>query len=263
MMRKITAATVVSIGLSTAADAEPVALKFSNDWQSEAVVYLFLPTSTSGTSTVAGQPVPVDLDLRDALELLDFAVAGRFESWRGNFGLVADLNYLSLKADSRLPGPVGASVNVDVKQYWLGFLGAYRVASGTTSTSGRRYSIDLQAGARYNSLKQEVSIAGPGPGVTLGGTETWWEPVIGARAVWEINDRWTGVLMADAGGFGAGGNDLQWSATLGFDYGINESSAIKMGLRYYSIDFSATRSDGEFAYDVDQVGPFIGYAYKF
>ena len=34
----------------------------------------------------------------------------------------------------------------------------------------------------------------------LGGTETWWEPVIGARGTSELSERWSAALMADFGG---------------------------------------------------------------
>lgn len=243
------------------AQAEQAVLNYSDDWKFDLSGYMFAPASTTGTTTVAGQAVPLDLNLKDALDLLDIAFAGRFEAWRGNFGFIADLNYLGLGADAQPAPPITA--NVDVVQSWVGLLAAYRVASGATANGGA-YSIDLQGGARYNRLKQTVAITGgPGSGTTLGGTETWWEPVIGARAVWDVNDRWTGFAAADAGGFGAGGNDLAWSATLGAGYRTGKNGALKFGLRYYSIDYSTVRSDGPFAYNVEEVGPFIGYTYTF
>ncbi len=263
MIRHLTSTAIVTLGFAAAATAEPAALEASSDWNHELTAYAFLPTSSQGTSVVAGQSVPIDLDLSDALDLLDFAVSGRYEGWKGDFGLVVDFNYLSLSADNSLPGPAGGSTSVDIEQYWVGFLGAYRVASGTIEGSNRRYSFDVQGGARYNHLKQEAKISGPGPGMKLGGTATWWEPVVGARAVWEINDRWTGAILADAGGFGVNDSELQWSATLGFDYKINDASSLKLGVRYYSIDYNGSLSDDDFGYDVTQVGPFIGYSHSF
>lgn len=246
---------------SVPARADQAAFAYSDDWQFDLTGYLFAPASTTGSTTVAGQTVPLDLNLKDALELLDFAFAGRFEAWRGNLGFIVDMNYLALEANAQPAPPITADVNV--KQSWLGLLAAYRVASGTNA-QGRAYSVDIQGGARYNSLKQTVAISGgPGAGTTLGGTETWWEPVIGVRALWQINDRWSGLAAADAGGFGAGGNDLAWSATLGLAYKTGENGAIKFGLRHYSIDYSTVRADGPFAYKVKQTGPYIGYTYTF
>lgn len=263
MIRNLSITTIATFGLTAAATADPAALEATTEWKHDLTAYAFLPFSSEGTSNVAGQSVPIDLDLSDALDLLDFAVSGRYEGWTSDFGLIVDLNYLSLSADSTLPGPGGGSASVDIEQYWVGLLGAYRVASGTVNGTNRRYSVDVQGGARYNHLKQEAVISGPGPGMTLGGTATWWEPVIGVRAIWEINDRWTGAVLADAGGFGVNDSELQWSATLGFDYKINESSALKLGVRYYSIDYDGSLSGDDFGYDVTQVGPFIGYSYSF
>lgn len=243
--------------LGGAANAQTGPLNNSPDqWNSDLTFYLFLPTNTTGTSTVAGASVPIDLDLGDAIDLLDFAISGRYEAWKGDFGLIADANYLSL-GTSGSPGPGNGSVSVDVTQYWLGFLGGYRVASGPD------FSFDVQGGLRYNSLKQTVDISGPGAGMSLGGTETWWEPVIGARYLWQISDRWTGGIMVDAGGFGVGGNDLAFSATLGADLATRGNGSWKFGLRYYSIDYSTNRSDGPFEYDIDQFGPFVGYTFRF
>ncbi|PSL17480.1 hypothetical protein [Shimia abyssi] len=260
MLSKMMAVAAVATAFVSPAAADPAVLSFSQEWSTDLTGYIFLPVSTTGTSTVAGSSGSIDLSLRDALELLDFAASIRSESWKGDFGLIFDANYLSLGQD--FVGGGGGSAQVDVEQYWLAFMGAYRVA-GSNGAGDRPYSFDIHAGARYNSLKQQLDLNGPGPGMSFGGTETWWEPVIGARYTWQINDRWTGAVLADAGGFGVNGSDLQFSTTLGFDYGYDNGGSLKLGVRYYSIDYSNVRSDGLFAYDVDQVGPFVGYTFRF
>lgn len=243
---------------ATQVQADTPVLSFSDDWKYGITAYFYLPTSTTGTSTVAGISADLDLDAQDALNLADLAFSGRFEAWKGDWGLISDLNYLGLSQSGSGPGP--GSIDIDVRQSWLSFLGAYRVASNTYGDSGNRYSVDLQFGARYNSLTQDIDISGPGPGLSLGGTETWWEPVIGARAAWELNQDWSVALMADAGG--TDGN-TQWSTTVGLDYSAWEDTSIVFGLRYYSIDYSTQRSDGTFAYDISQFGPFFGFTYNF
>ncbi|CUH42623.1 hypothetical protein [Ruegeria atlantica] len=264
MKAKILGAAVFAIVLPNLAQADTAVLKYSEDWKSDLTVYGFIPFTTSGTSTIAGQSADIDLDLGDVLDILDFGISGRFETWRGDFGFIIDANYLSLGADDTVAiGPANLDLNVDVEQYWVGLLGAFRVASGTNS-AGHAYSFDISAGARYNSLKQTFDASGgPGSGISLGGTETWWEPVIGARYVWEINDKWTGAALLDAGGFGVNGSDLQMSASLGASYKVSDTGAIKVGVRYYSLDYSTTRSDGEFAFDAYEVGPFVGYTFSF
>jgi hypothetical protein len=58
--------------------------------------YLFLPVSTTGTSTVAGGSVDLDLSLKDVLKHLNFAVSGRAEAWKGDFGLI-NVNAVSMQ----------------------------------------------------------------------------------------------------------------------------------------------------------------------
>lgn len=242
--------------------AEPLSRINQNDddWRYNLNLYAFLPVSTTGTSTVAGQSVPLDLDLGDALDLLEFAASGRFEAWRGDFGIIVDANYVGLGADGTLPAGPGVAFDVDIRQRWLGVMGAYRFANGVAQ-NGHRFAMDLQLGARYQKLRQEVTLTPPG--AVLGGDPTWWEPVIGARGMWELNDKWAAMAALEFGGFGAGGNDLQVSATVGLDWLAWERTSLFFGYRYFSMDYSETLPTGAFAFDVEEHGPVIGVKIRF
>ena len=247
------------------ATGEPATLRFSDGWQMDLTVWLFSPISTTGTSTVAGQPADIDMNLRDAFEVLDFTGSVRFEAWRGDLGLIVDANYLGISEEAGVTlggGPFARDLDVDVEteQSWVSLLLGYRIASGTNA-AGRAYSFDVQGGARYNNLRQEIDIDGPTNVVSLGGSEHWWEPVIGVRGAWALNETWSFAAGADAAGFGAGGNELAWSATAAFDWEFSERSSLKFGYRYYSMDFETERSDGTFGYDVQQHGPFFGLTF--
>lgn len=158
----ILAILAASVGVEAVAD--PAVLKFSEYWQYDMSVLFFAPTSTTGTSTIAGRTVNLDLDLGDALDLLDFEASGRFEAWKGDWGLLVGANYLSLSEEQTIipPGPVGAGLNVkaETTQKWMTLMAGYRVASGTYGNFGRPFSFDVQGGARYNSLKQTVALTG-------------------------------------------------------------------------------------------------------
>lgn len=260
------AGLITALCVTTPAAAEPIPLAGGSetDWRYALSIYAFLPIRTKGTSTIAGTTVPLDLDLGQAVELLDFAAAGRFEAWRGNWGFIVDANYVSLEADGALPVPAGATFKADIRQKWLGLLAAYKVYDGTNA-SGNRYAFDVQFGARYNNLRQEVTITTPGPVAlpVLGGDEGWWEPVIGARGMWVLNEKWTAIASFELGGFGAGGNDLQVGANVGFDWRPWEKTSLFFGWRYFSMDYSTTLATGPFAYDVWQHGPVIGVKFRF
>lgn len=248
----------------------------TDDWRVSVAPYLFLPVTTTGTSTIAGVTADVDLDLSDVLEALNFAASTRFEVWKGDFGLMSDFYYVNLSGGSTvgLPGPGAGTARVDIKtkQGWASVLAGYRFLDGSyDSNSGkRRYTFDAGAGFRYNVLRQEVNAnlnidIGPGFGFQrkLGGTETWFEPVISLRGAAEISERWTLAARADIGGFGVGGDDLQWVVLAGADYRPWDSTSIRIGWQFYGIDFSTNRADGKFAYDVFQTGPYMGLDFRF
>ncbi len=250
--------------IAASASAEPLSFSGLNEeeWRHEITLYGFLPAQTSGTSTIAGSSVPLDLKFSDAVELLEFAISGRYEAWKGDWGVILDVNHIDLGAGGSAPGPAGVELDADIRQSWVSLLAAYRVANTTYGSDGRRMAVDIQGGVRYNKIKQEISADPSPPPFPLGGTEDWWEPVIGARGMWEIHDDWAVILQGDLGGFGVGGNNLQYGANLLFDWKPWQNTSIKFGYRFYGIDFETDRSDGDFAYQVDQHGPVIGVTFR-
>lgn len=244
------------------AGANPITLTDSDDWRIRGTLGLFAAASTNGDVTVAGNTAALDMNLRDALDHLDFTTTARFEAWQGRFGIIAEGHYIGLSDGVSIKsGPAaGRSVEVESTQSWLGLLLGYRVFEGEAG-NGRPFAFDVQGGARYNRLTQ--SVVGSGGLVNAGGTERWWEPVVGARYAWEIADSWTGAISVDASGFGANGNDLAWSANLALSKQFNERSSVVFGWRHYDINFETTRADGPFGADFYSTGPFIAYAYTF
>lgn len=262
---------VCGITLTTAfaAAADPAMVRSGDQpgWSVDGTWWVFAPVSTTGTSTIDGQSASIDMDLSEALEVLDFTSSLRFEAWQGDFGLLLDGNYLSLSEDGAATiggGPFARDLAAEVKaeQSWVSLMAGYRFVKGATE-NGATYAADIHGGVRYNRIHQELEIDGTARSQTLGGTETWWEPVIGARGAYQVNQNWFLSGGIDLAGFGAGGNDLAWSATAAFDRRISERLSLKVGYRYYSIDFETDQSGGAFGWDIEQHGPFFGLTYSF
>ena len=157
-------------------------------------------------------------------------------------------------------------VDVDVRQGWTSLVGMYRLLE-PEGAAGYPLAVDLLLGARWNYLKQEVGAAldiGILPGIQteLGGSESWWEPTIGFRAGRQVSSCLTLGLRAEAGGFGAGGNDLQWVVLAGVERAFGANKALRFGYQFYSIDYSTQKSDGTFAYDVEQHGPYAAFVWR-
>ncbi len=261
------AGLVLSFGLaiSTAqvATAQSLARSEGDDgsWRHSITPYLFLPLSTTGTSTVGGTSVDLDLNLSEVLDLLQGAASVRYEGWNGDFGIISEVYYVKLGEDATLPVG-GATVDVDIRQTFANVQGAYRFANGVNA-SGKRYAADVALGVQWNRLKQELDIAGPGPGTTLGGTEEWFEPMVAIRYATEINEKWGFASRAELSGFGVNGDNLQYLILAGFGWKGWEKTSLRFGYQFYGIDFSTDRSDGEFAYDVDQNGLYAAVAFHF
>ena len=274
--RTVLAMFIIVIGLVGIDEvrADPLAPPSIDDseWRIDISPYVFLPVSVTGDSTVSGQTASLDLDTSDLLDVLSFAFSARMEAWKGDFGLILDGMYISLDADGTIvtPGPLALNigVDVDVEQFYLDVLGGYRVIHRPYDADGNMWSLDLTGGIRYNYLKQEVDVSvsgGPGPGAatTLGGSETWVDPMLGARVAVALNERWAVGARGDIGGFGISDTDLTWSVTGGFDYRPWERTSLKFGWRAYSIDYSTTLSDGAFAYDIFEHGPYVAVTFRF
>ncbi len=92
------------IGPSGMAFADPLGLRGASDdeWRFTVSPYLFLPVSTTGTSTVAGGTVDLDLSLKDVLEVLNFAASARGEAWKGDFGIIIDTYYMNIGGDESI-----------------------------------------------------------------------------------------------------------------------------------------------------------------
>ena len=267
-------AAILTLGVGGTAAAQTLPNGNDDEWHFTIAPYLFLPVTTSGTATVAGAEADVDLDLGDVFDVLNMAASARAEAWYGDFGLMIDGYYTNLGGGGTVPtpgpGPGTISADVSIKQAWVAMMGAWRFYDGTYERGGaeRRYAFDVGAGVRYNNLRQELEAnadIGPGPGVQtkLGGTEVWWEPTFSLRAMAEVSENWTVAIRGEIGGFGAGGSDLQWLAGVGANYAAWDSVSLRMGWQFYGIDFSTDRSDGKFAYDVFQTGPYLGLAINF
>ncbi len=255
----------IGMAISTAqlANAQALSRDQTEDdtWRHSITPYLFLPFSTTGTSTVDGTSVDLDLNLSEVLDILQGAASVRYEGWNGDFGIISEVYYVRLGEDGTLPVG-GTTIDVDVRQTFVNLQSAYRFAEGVNA-SGRKYAADAAIGVQWNRLKQEIDIAGPGPGMTLGGTEDWFEPMIALRYAVEINDKWSFASRAQLSGFGVNGDDLQYLVLAGFDWKGWENTSLRFGYQFYGIDYSTDRSSGEFAYDIDQNGLYAAVAFHF
>lgn len=147
MFRFFTALSTLLFCGSGSLWANPITLSDTDDWRVRGTLGLFAAASTNGDVTVAGNTAALDMNLRDALEHLDFTTTGRLEAWRGRLGLIAEGHYIGLSETATISvGPgAGRSAEVESTQSWLGLLVGYRAISGEMA-NGRPYAFDVQGG---------------------------------------------------------------------------------------------------------------------
>jgi len=238
----------------------PVNGATDDEWEWQISPYFFLPAADVD-STVDGSTVGIDMSFGDILDDFDvFAFSIRTEAWKGKWGIVFDGIWTDLDGEF---GP-DDMIDVDIKDGIVDILAGYRIK--TDASNGRGLIFDIMPGLRYHYMKQKIKVdiplPPPFPTANVGGSEDWVEPVIGGRVVWPFAEKWSLVVRGDMGGFGIGSaSDLTWSITGGVGFQFSEKWMLKLGYRYYDIDYSKGSGSNEFGLDGSLDGLYLGFAW--
>lgn len=116
--------------------------------------------------------------------------------------------------------------------------------------------VDLQAGARYTSVKIDIEGTGPrGGSLDESGSGYIWDFLVGFTGNYNINEKWDIPFMAE---IGAGDSDLVGGFFTGVGYHFEKVDAY-LGFKYLYYDFaSAAPLTDETAY-----GPMLSVKYTF
>ena len=249
MKKQIKRAVIVLLSFATISSvyAEDVT---KNSWHISP--YFWLP-SMDVTSTIGPTSIPIDMDFGDIWENFDvIALSARGEYWWGQYGVVADGLWMDMKKSGVGPGQNG---EIQLSDGILDILAAYRfnLKSGGADVPSMR----LLAGGRYHYFKQQLS----GP-TTLGGSRDWMEPVLGAQLLAPMGKKWLATARGDVGGFGiSDASDITWSAMAGVGWEFAREWLLKLGYRYYYIDYMDGSGANAFGVEGNMHGPWIGVSY--
>ena len=245
----------------------------SDEWEIRLMPYVWMPSMASDV-TVNGLSGSVDLSFGDILDdYLDFALMGRVEVWKGKWGLTFDGVYFDLGMDDEFKGTSGATsfdLDIDFKFGMADFGLAYRLFEQISVRNPKSKIIfEPYGGLRYAYLKQKADLnidiicVGP-PGMTLGKSEDWVEPFIGARIICDLTDKVSLNVRGDVGGFGIGSaSRLTWNFVAGVDYKLSKKVSLDAGYRILDIDYSRGSGSDKFAADAKLEGPVIGMTILF
>ncbi|MEA2782101.1 MAG: hypothetical protein QOK29_3645 [Rhodospirillaceae bacterium] len=240
-----------SVILVFAANAQAGAKKSGDGWTFEITPYLWI-AGLNGTVGASERLPPADIDVSfsDIFSHLKFAAYVVAEARHERFGILADIEYAKLTADSSRFTPLGQA-QLEVKSFNSTIEGAYRFVDTPS------FMLDGLAGVRIFSVENQLSF-GFLPNRSASSSNTWVDPVIGIRVIVPIRSGFFVNGYGDVGGFGISA-DWTWEIYGGVGYNFNDSITGYAGYRYLDVD----HQDGGFIYDVSQRGPLIGVGFRF
>jgi opacity protein-like surface antigen len=233
----------ILLSLALAATLLPSNVRASetNAWTFDVTLY-GLAAGMSGDVMVKGIPADVDMGFDQIWNNLEFGAMGKVRVGHGRWALTTDVIYMDLGASKN-------NVSVDFEQWVVEPSLSYRICQN----------FEVLAGARYNQLDGEIN----GPlGITPSGTQSWWDPIVGANVSLPLGEKFSLNLRGDIGGFDVG-SDLTWQAFPSVNWQIAKSWSLNAGYRWVYTDYSDGSGANEFQYDMLSQGPQLGVTFRF
>jgi len=251
------------VALSAFASSALAAEHGEQRWQFEFTPYLFA-AGLDGTTGVRGVTADIKVPFDKLFDQLDSAFMGIVEARRGNWLFAFDGMYIRLAGEASRawqgPGGIGSATGeletTGKQQVYQPSVG-YRVVNGQTR-------FDVIGAARYTQIDTDLNLVVttgpllPGGTRNLSDSESWWDPVIGARITVPFAEHWSMVGYVDVGGFGVG-SDLTYQAIAGANWQFARNFSAKAGYRYVYQDFE----DNGFVWDMAMEGLYLGLGIRF
>lgn len=237
--------------LLAVASATPASAQTA-DWSYTAFVYAWIPGMDASFETQFGT-VESDLSSSDALDSLDFAFMGSFEAQTGRWSFIGDVLYSRLSDGKATPrGLLFSEATLKTSVTALTGYGLYRLSDGSD------VAVDAGVGFRAFRVTADATLASASQlqSRSASGDADWIDPVIAGRMIVPFNDRWSGTVLADAGGTGSSST---WQALALVNYKMSDNWAVSAGYRYMSLE----KDLSDIPTTLDLYGPMIGFSYRF
>ncbi|SEB83702.1 hypothetical protein SAMN05443249_1275 [Beijerinckia sp. 28-YEA-48] len=202
-------------------------------------------------------PLPaadINLRFRDVLRELNGALMGSAEMRVDRWSFLVDGQFSQVTSGGNLPGPFFSSLKVRSQTTTIQGSVLYRVYEGAA------VSLDAGGGVRFWNLNNRLEIL-PGLAnlrIDHRESQTWADPIVGARLGIKLSGPWSLTLAGDVGGFSVGSR-LSWQGLGSVNYAWSDNLTLKAGYRALHVDYRR----GGFSYDVTQHGPAVAATYRF
>ena len=286
-MRVVFKTLIVLVGLSTAAlpRGADAGSGDSSDWQFSFAPYLWVSSIEAEVSvrgqTLGSAEAATSASFVELAEDLDFAFLGHAEARKGRWGLFVDGLYLKLSPEGQT-GPVslgpastsGFNVEMEFEATILEFGGFYRLGQWELTdrgAEGPQLSLEGLLGVRYTGLDVDMRVTGTisGPlgalsrqvNLDMSPNLDLVDPIVGARALIEIDPDWTLGLRGDIGGFGVG-SEFAWNIVGVVTYQAWENVDLLAGYRALSYDIESSKGAGNADLDITLHGPVLAAVFR-
>jgi len=213
----------------------------NSPWHFDLSVY-GLAAGMSGDVAVRGVPVDVDVGFDDIWDNLKFGAMGSARLGYQKWTLSTEVIFMDLETTKN-------SFTAEAEQWMVQPALEYQVCPH----------LGLYAGARYNSIDAELN--GPIIG-NPSGTESWWDPIVGARVSLPLGEKFSFNVTGDVGGFGVG-SDLTWQAFPYLNWRFARHASLQAGYRFLYTDYENGSGATYFKYDILSSGPQLGVTFHF
>ncbi len=241
-------------------DTPPKKVKNPNpppsDWHVDWEPFYLWFSGLSGNVGVAGQVAPVSVSFSDVIKQLNIGLMTNLDVRRKRIGVYTDLIFMSLSSDQKttpiLPSYVGFTANA--KELVLDPQVYFRVVDLPL------VSIDAIGGGRYWHLNNSLDlfpVDTTQATITAGQTQSWIDPVFGARFRLNLNKGFFVNINGDAGGFGVG-SQLTYQTYAGIGKEFKKKYSMLFGYRYLFVDYK----NGGFLYNVHMQGLQAGFGIR-
>lgn len=224
-------------------------------WHFATIGYVWFAGAKGETDVIVPlDPVGLDLSFGDVLDAFKFAFMGAAEARKGRLVILGDLTFIHLEANKGIDirNQDFLDAELDSRTAEITLVGGYRVADQGPVI------VDLLAGGRLNFFKTSLLLEGPNQTAEGSVKETWFDPLIAARAVAPLGGKWDLALYADVGGI-VTGSKVTWQGFATVNYQVSRKIRLGAGWRYFKVNYE----NGDFLYDVAQSGPILVFRTDF
>lgn len=218
-------------------------------WTGQVTAYVWASGLGGDITPLTGAPtLSFDKSFSEVLEDLDGAFFLSAYARKDRLILLGDFSASSSSRDGLVPPGVPAEGKLRQRSMTL--------VAGYRAIAEDRVTLDLLAGMRAWRIESKVSAAGGAVQASPG--KSFVDPIIALRTNITLAPRWSAIVYADFGGFGAGSERTsQLVATA--NYQVNDSLYLSAGYRRLDVDY---RSGGT-KVDVTMAGPIFGATLRF